>query len=347
MSKKIRVVVADDSALMRKKISEILSGQPDIEVVAAVRDGNSAIEAVHSLKPDVVTLDVEMPVLDGLQALGYIMSEIPTPCVMVSAFTVQGATETVRALEFGAVDIVAKPSGVISADIENIAKEIIEKVRIASKIPVSKLRLIWAQKAQEREEVQKKPLPMRRVFAMASSTGGTQALASVLPSLRGDLAAGILVVQHMPEGFTKSLAERLNWQSRVKVVEAENHMPILPAQVIIARGGMHMKVSGSPQDPHVILSDGLPQLGVRPNANIMMQSAAAVFKEKTVGVVLTGMGSDGTEGAGAIKSAGGIVLAEDPSSCVVYGMPRSAAEAGFVDKVVVLRKMAEEMEKLV
>jgi len=347
MPDKIRVVVADDSALMRKKISEILNSDPDIEVVAVVRNGQEALDAVYSLRPDVVTLDVEMPILNGLDTLGYIMSEVPTPCVMISAFTTKDAQETIRALEFGAVDFIAKPSGVISPDIEKVAKEIIEKVKLAAKIPVQKLKLIWARRAEEREGILKKPSGMSRIFAIASSTGGTQALATILPALRGDLPAGVLVVQHMPAGFTKSLAERLGWQSKIKVVEAEDQMPIKPAQVIIAQGGLHMEVAGKENSPYVTLSDKPPQLGVRPSANIMMESAAKMFKDKTVGIVLTGMGSDGTLGAQAIKSSGGIVLAEDETSCVVYGMPKSVAEAGLVDKVVTLREMAGEMEKLI
>lgn len=347
MPKKIRVVIADDSALMRKKISEILNSDPDIEVVAAAHDGKEALEAVHTLKPDAVTLDVEMPVLNGLDALGYIMSEIPTPCVMISAFTREGTAETIRALEFGAIDFIAKPGGAISADIDKIAKEIIEKVKLAAGISVEKLRLFWAEKAVEREKVLKKPRELSKVFAVASSTGGTQALATIIPELRGDLPAAVLVVQHMPPGFTKSLSERLGWQSKISVVEAEDNMPVKPAQVIIAKGGFHMEVAGEPRSAHVILTEKPPQLGLRPCADMMMKSAADTFKERVVGVVLTGMGSDGTIGSQAIKSKGGIILAEDKSSCVVYGMPKSVAEAGLVDRVVSLREMAGEMEKLV
>lgn len=347
MNKKIRVVIADDSALMRKKISEILSSDPDIEVVASAHDGKQALEAVHALKPDVVTLDVEMPVLNGLDALGYIMSEIPTPCVMISAFTKQGTSETIKALEFGAVDFITKPSGVISPDIGVIAREIIEKVKIAAGISVERLRLIWAEKAVEREKILRKPAVISKVFAIASSTGGTQALATIIPELKGDLPAAVLVVQHMPPGFTKSLSERLNWQSKISVVEAEDKMPIKPAQVIIAKGGLHMEVVGDIRSAYITLTERPVQMGLRPCADFMMKTAADTFKEKVVGVVLTGMGSDGTIGSQAIKSKGGIIIAEDKSSCVVYGMPKSVADAGLVDKILPLHKIAEEMEKLV
>ncbi len=347
MPEKIRVVVADDSALMRKKISEILNSDPDIEVVAIVRNGQEALDSVYSLKPDAVTLDVEMPVLNGIDTLGYIMSEIPTPCVMISAFTKEGAYETIRALEFGAIDFITKPSGTISPDIGEIGKEIIKKVKLAAAVPVEKLKLIWIEKVKEKRDILKKPKGMSKVFAIASSTGGTQALATILPDLRADLPAGVLVVQHMPEGFTKSLAERLNYQSKISVVEAEDGMPIKPAQVILAKGGLHMDVGGKKDSPYIRLSDRLPQLGVKPAANIMMESVASMFRKHTVGIVLTGMGSDGTLGSQAIKSSGGIVLAEDKASCVVYGMPKSVVDAGLADKVVPLHHMAREMEKLV
>lgn len=348
MDKKIRVVVADDSALMRQKISEILNGDPDFEVVATARNGQEAISAVHSFAPDVVTLDVEMPVMNGLDALGYIMSEIPTPCVMISAFTKEGAKETIKALEFGAVDFVSKPSGVISPDIDKVSAEIINKVKQASKVPVSKLKFIWAQKPKEEEEaVLKKPSEFVKIFAIASSTGGTQALATILPALRGDLPASVLVVQHMPEGFTKSLSERLNMQSKIRIVEAEDGMPVIPAQVIIARGGKHMEVIGNESSPHIKLSEAPPKLGVRPCADLMMSSVAKIFREKTVGIVLTGMGSDGTNGAHDIKANGGIVIAEAESSCVIYGMPKSVVDYGYADKIIQLNDISAEMEKLV
>jgi len=349
MSKKIRVIVADDSALMRKKIREILDSDPHIEVIATVRNGEEAIKSVYNLRPDVVTLDVAMPILDGLQALGYIMSECPTPCVMISAFTREGTKETIRSLEFGAVDFVTKPGGVISPDIAKCKKEIIEKVRLAAKVPIKRLKLLWPKRAEEkvREPVVKKPTAISKVFIIASSTGGTQALATVLPRLRSDLKAAVLVVQHMPEGFTKSLAERLNWQSKISIVEAEDKMLIKPGQVIIAKGGLHIEISGTREGAHVVLSKKSPSLGVRPSADILMKSAAGIFKDKTIGIVLTGMGSDGTAGSKAIKEAGGLVIAEEKSSCVIYGMPKSVIEKGIADKVAPLHKIADQMEGLV
>jgi two-component system chemotaxis response regulator CheB len=347
MGKKIRVIVVDDSALMRKKIGEILNADSDIEVVAFAKDGKEALEAVHALKPDVVTLDVEMPILNGIETLGYIMSEIPTPCVMISAFTKAGAAETIKALEFGAIEFVEKPSGVISPDIAKKSREIIEKVKVAANVPASRLKVIMPEKAKEERLIVKKAPGINRLIAIASSTGGTQALTSILPRLRADIPAGIVITQHMPSGFTKSLAERLNWQSKISVVEAEDRMPIKPGHAILARGGFHLEVAGTADAPHVLLNDGPPRLNVRPCADIMMESAARIFGDRTIGVVLTGMGSDGTLGSKAIKAEGGVVIAEDQDSCVVYGMPKSIIDSRLADKVLRLDDIPSELEKMV
>ncbi len=346
MGKKIRVVIADDSALMRKKISEILNRDPDIEVVAAARDGFELLDLVQKLKPDVVTLDIEMPVLNGLDALGYIMSEFPTPCVMISAYVKQNSVETIRALEFGAVDFVTKPGGVVSADIESVSAEIISKVKLAAEVPPENLRLLYAEKTAEQETIIKKPSGVSKVFVIASSTGGTQALATILPSIKADIKAAILVVQHMPEGFTNSLAERLNWQSKISVVEAEDKMPIRAGTAIVAKGGWHMEVRNIDGSPCVSLTSSPHELGLRPCANVTMRTAAACFRDICTGVVLTGIGSDGTAGARAVKEFGGVVIAQDEKSSVIYGMPKSAFEAGVVDKVLPLLSIASEMEKL-
>jgi two-component system, chemotaxis family, protein-glutamate methylesterase/glutaminase len=342
----IRVVVADDSALMRLKIKDILESDPGIEVVSTADDGYAALRAVHNTRPDVVTLDIQMPLLDGLSTLGYIMSEIPTPCVMISAFTREYAVETIRALEYGAVDVVAKPGGVVSPNIADIGAEIIEKVKLAAGVSVEKLGFLWAEKARAKVPEPKIVSSGFPVIAMAASTGGTRALAVILPGLRSDLGAAVLVVQHMPKGFTRTLAERLDWQSGIKVAEAEDGMPVRPGHVIIARGGMHMKVDGTPGCARVTLNEEPARLGVRPNADIMMCSAAAVLGDRSVAVVLTGMGSDGTEGARAIRAAGGKVLAEAGSTAVINGMPGSVIKSGLADLVVPLGRMAEEIERL-
>jgi two-component system chemotaxis response regulator CheB len=286
-----------------------------------------------------------MPVMDGLNTLGYIMSECPTPCVMISAFTEEGTKESIKALEYGAVELIKKPGGVISPDIEDISAEIISKVKLASTVPVKKLKFIIPFEPERSLKAAAGKLGLKRVFVIASSTGGTQALAYIIPKLRTDLEAAILVVQHMPEGFTKSLADRLNWQSKVPVVEAEDKMPIRAGHVILAKGGFHMEVAGTADSAHIVLTEKPLKNGVRPAADHTMTSAAKVFGGICVGIVLTGMGSDGTEGSAAIKERGGRVLAQDETSCVVFGMPRSVIQAGIADKVVPLKDVVDEMER--
>lgn len=346
MDRKIRVVIADDSALMRKKISEILNSDQDIEVVAVARDGKELLDLVFKLKPDVVTIDIEMPVMNGIDALGYIMSEFPTPCVMISAYANENSNETIRALEFGAVDFIEKPSGVISTDIDKIASEIIEKVKVAVQVDLSTLKLVYAEKTKDESHIIKKPDRLQKVFVIASSTGGTQALASILPEIKADINAAILVVQHMPEGFTKSLSERLNWQSRLSIVEAEDGMIVKSGSAIIAKGGWHMGLFNGPSGVKIKLLTTPPELGLRPCANVTMKSAAETFGNKCVGVVLTGIGSDGTEGSRAIKQAGGMVIAQDEKTSVVYGMPKSVATAKLVDKILPLNLISGEIERL-
>ncbi len=343
---KIRVLVADDSAFMRKKIVEILSSDPEIEVIAVAKDGRDAIESANSLKPDVITLDIEMPVMSGLDALGYIMSEMPTPCLVISAFTDKDSEETLKALEYGAVDFVTKPGGVISRNIDEVAADIITKVKNAARVPVNKLKLIYAEPGKTAAKRSVEGHRINKIFVIASSTGGTQALATLLPAIEKDIPAAILLVQHMPEGFTKSLAERLDKISQISVREATNGMILHAGEAVVARGGSHMEISGTLQTPVITLSDAPPVFGLRPCADFTMKSAAASFADAVVGIVLTGMGSDGTLGSSAIKSAGGIVIAQDETSSVIYGMPKSVVSANLADKVLPLGGIAQEIQRI-
>ncbi|NLD27752.1 MAG: chemotaxis response regulator protein-glutamate methylesterase [Myxococcales bacterium] len=343
---KIRVLVADDSAFMRKKIVEILSSDPDINVIAVAKDGKEAIESANSLKPDVITLDIEMPVMSGLDALGYIMSEMPTPCVIISAFTAKDSEQTLKALEYGAVDFVTKPSGVISLNIDEVAANILAKVKNAARVPVNKLKLIYAEASKCAAKKTGKVEHMKRIIIIASSTGGTQALAILLPAIEKDIPAAILVVQHMPAGFTKSLAERLDKISQISVREAANGMILHAGEAVVAKGGSHLEISGTLQTPIITLSDAPPVFGLRPCADFTMKSAAASFSNMVVGVVLTGMGSDGTLGSSAIKSAGGVVIAQDEASSVIYGMPKSVVSANLADKVLPLSGIAQEIHRI-
>ena len=352
MSNKIRVLVVDDSVLMRLMISDILNSDRDIEVVATARDGEDGIKKVTELKPDVVTLDIEMPGLDGLHVLGYIMSEIPTPVIMVSAHTQKGVDATFRAPEYGAVDFVSKLSGSISGDIKAIGDELIAKVKMAASVDLNNLEFMQPEKIPEKYLMAKpkKIVPRVGVVAIGASTGGPRALEKVLHQLDPDISAGLLIVQHMPEGFTKTFADRLDRESGIEVKEAETGDGIEQGRALVAPGGYHLTVrretTGKDTRGVISLNQDPPVCGLRPTVDTMMLSAAEIYTDKTIGVILTGMGSDGAKGMKAIKENKGRTIAQDRDTCVVYGMPRAAVEAGIVDKVVPLDKIAEEIMKM-
>jgi two-component system chemotaxis response regulator CheB len=350
MGNKIRVLVVDDSALMRQMISDILNSDKGIEVMTTARDGEDAIKKVTELKPDVVTLDVEMPRLDGLHALGYIMSEIPTPVVMVSAYTQKGAEATFRALEYGAVDFVPKPSGPVSRDIRTVGDELIAKVKVAARVDLDTLNFIRPKRIPEGLKVKpKKIIPEVRVIAIGASTGGPRALGQILPQLDPDIPAALLIVQHMAKGFTKTFAARLNREAKIEVKEAEAGERIEPGKALIAPGGYHMavrrEVTGNKAPGVIRLNQEPPVYGLRPTVDSMMLSAAEIYGDKTVGVILTGMGRDGAKGMKAIKDDKGKTIAQDKDTCVAYGMPKAAVEEGAVDKIVPLDKIPQEIMK--
>lgn len=341
---KIRVLVVDDSALMRRRISDILNQDPQIQVIGAAVNGEDALKKLVDLKPDVVTLDIEMPKMDGLVCLGYIMSELPTPVVMLSAHTQYGGQATIRALEYGAVDFVGKPSGVVSLDISKVAFEMVAKVKIAARIDVRKIKFKLPVGAKP-----KGGLPagsMEKLITIGASTGGPKALGEILPKIPVDIPAGILVVQHMPEGFTKSMAEHLNWESQIHVKEAQEGDKIQAGNAYIAPGDFHLVVAREEKGDIIRLKKDPSELGTRPTINVTMRSVAPIYGKRNIGVVLTGMGTDGTEGLRMIRNFGGTTLAEHESTCIVYGMPRSAIEEGVVDKVVPLPLMVGEIIRL-
>lgn len=346
--KAIRVLVVDDSAFMRRVISDIINAQPDMESCGIARNGEEALTKISELKPDVVTLDVEMPVVDGLQALEQIMRRDPLPVIMLSSLTQEGAEATMRALQLGAIDFIPKPSGTISLDIDKVADEIVRKIRVAAAARTKLTRLKPATFIEPGPvPVKKKVLEGRldKLVVIGTSTGGPKALYEVIPKLPPTLPAGVLVVQHMPPGFTRSLAERLDTMSGLRVKEAEQGDEILPGCVYIAPGDYHLKVyqfSGSGK-LGVNLTKDPPVAGHRPSVDAMFESVAKEFNSKIVAVVMTGMGSDGTEGCKKIKNRGGVVIAEDKSTCIVYGMPKSVIEARCADKVVPLPNIANEI----
>ena len=362
----IRVLVVDDSALMRKIISDILNSDPDIKVIDTARNGQIAVEKVEQLRPDVVTLDHEMPVLDGLHALGYIMSECPTPVIMLSAADERGAELTLNAFEYGAVDFIQKPSGTISRDIEQIAQEIRSKVKAAAKAQLKNLHFmeehVISSDTRKTHSDRQKPIsnPLRsnprrvmtkKILAIGSSTGGPRALEQVIPKLPQDLRAAVLVVQHMPAGFTASLAQRLNSQSALEVREAKDGDLIREGVVLIAPGDYHMEVIQKMIDGKTVevisLNKEPRELGVRPCVNVLFRTLAPIYGSNILSVILTGMGMDGAEGVEIIKNAGGKAIAEDERSCVVYGMPKAIVDRGLADRIVPLEMIATTIQQLI
>ncbi|MDE3075575.1 MAG: chemotaxis response regulator protein-glutamate methylesterase [Chloroflexota bacterium] len=345
MTEQIRVLVVDDSAFMRSMIGKMLNEVPGIQVVDVAVDGQDAVEKVRNVRPDVVTLDVEMPKMNGIQALEYIMKNCPTPVIMLSSLTQQGAVTTIEALEKGAVDFVGKPSGTVSIDIHRVRDELVNKILRASKLTGTRLAALSAPRPQT-PPLQMPPLrPIEtgrhHVVAIGTSTGGPKALNDVLPRLPRNLPAPVLVVQHMPPGFTRALAQRLNDLSQIAVREAAAGDQLEPGVALVAPGDFHMTVSSG----RIALNQDPPVHNVRPAVDVLLSSLAKTYGRETVGVVLTGMGTDGAEGALAIKRMGGRVIAQDEATSVVYGMPRSVVDAGAADVVAPLGRVADEIVK--
>ena len=338
MLEPVRVLVVDDSAFMRHAITQILTDDPQIKVVGAARDGLQALEMIDQLRPDVVTMDVEMPRLDGLATLERLMGRHPLPVIMVSSSTHEGASTTMSALALGAVDFVAKPSGPISLNIRQVGEELVAKVKAARAARIARRRPL------PRDSRPAPPAGAARrgqkVVIVGSSTGGPRALYEVIPALPGDLDAALLIVQHMPVGFTRSLAEKLNEMSELTIREAETGDRLETGLGLLAPGGRHLVVGAQGT---VTLSDAPPMHGVRPAIDVAIESAARIYGASCLAVILTGMGSDGTLGCQLVKAAGGKVIAEDESTCVVYGMPKSVVEAGAADRVVPLPDIPAEI----
>lgn len=344
------VLVVDDSAFMRKLVCEIVDGSGEFRVVATARNGLEALKKVHALEPDIVTLDIEMPELDGIGALGYIMSETPRPVVMLSGATSRpGHDLTIQALELGAVDFVRKPGGPISLDLDKVRDRLLDALRATREVnlpglPALARRGVAARAA--RDESARAGSGATRAVAIAASTGGPRALAEVIPALRADIEAAVLVVQHMPAGFTRSLAERLDLHSRLTVAEARDGEAVVHHRVYLAPGGHHMRVRLQGGAPVIALDTSPPVWGVRPSADPLFRSVAEVFGAAAIGVVLTGMGRDGAEGLRAIHDAGGLGVAQDRASSIIYGMPHAALLAGGADQVLPLSSIAAALTDL-
>jgi two-component system chemotaxis response regulator CheB len=348
----IRVLVVDDSAFMRRVISEAIAAQRDMEVAGVAINGLDALVKVEQLQPDVVTLDVEMPDMDGLTALRHLMARYPRPVVMLSTMTQDGAVTTLRALSIGAVDFVAKPSAAISLDFHRVKDELLHKIRVAAKATargpvVSAQGSVFSDRPRPAQPTTFRPPGHRplttdhsfdRLVIIGSSTGGPRALGTLIPALPADGRTAYLIVQHMPAGFTKSLAERLDTASQLTVREAAQGDHLAAGLALLAPGNLHMRISPSGT---VELDEGARVHGVRPSIDVTLASVVERYGQLALTVILTGMGSDGTAGAVALHEAGGVVLAEDESTCVVWGMPRAVFERGVTDRVVPLDGMAE------
>ena len=337
MSERIRVLVVDDSALMRKLIPAILARDSSIEVVGTAMDGAFALKKIEELQPDVVTLDLEMPRMDGMEMLRLIMKRAPLPIILFSTHSKEGGYATLKALALGAVDFLAKPKDAAAGHLEEIADQLIAKIKVAKRAAKRKLPPVTVVEELSRVTKGARPtLPPRRVIAVGISTGGPNALQYMLSQIPGDFLSTIVVVQHMPEGFTEMFARRLDECCPLEVHEARSGDLLIAGRVLICPGNRHIMVRRMPRGDMVVLSDGPPVNGHRPSADVLFHSVAQEFGLMAVGVLMTGMGEDGAEGLGAIKSAGGMTIAQSEESCVVSGMPRAAILKGYANKVIPL-----------
>jgi two-component system chemotaxis response regulator CheB len=340
MSGQIRVLVVDDSALMRKLIPQILAGDPSIEVVGTAMDGSFGLKKIEELRPHVVTLDLEMPRMDGIEMLRAITRKHHVPVIIVSSHTERGASSTLKALALGAFDFVSKPHDAATGNLNAIAAELTLKIKVAASSGAPKMILtVPTRKQKGTRPLEERRIPSR-VAAIGISTGGPAALQYVFSQLPEDFPGCLLVVQHMPEGFTDMFARRLDESCAIEVKEARSGDLLLAGRALIAPGNRHMKVRRLAQGDIVVLDDHPPVNGHRPSADVLFHSVAKEFGNLALAVIMTGMGDDGAAGMGAIHAAGGTNLAQDSDSCVVDSMPRSAIERGFVDRVVPLSGLA-------
>ncbi len=355
-AKKIRVLLVDDSSFMRKVLHAIVSADPQMEVVGQAKDGNEAIAMAQSLRPDVITMDINMPHLDGLQATEQIMSQNPRPIVIVSSETRDGAASTLVALELGAIDFISKPSSGIDLDMNSVGADLNRKLKMAAKVHV--VRTATRSKAHAGAAHRSAPpAPSAEgtgsaaaagsrfpLVVIAASTGGPAAVMRLAPNLPKDLPAAVVLVQHMPASFTSQYAIQLADAAEIAVKEAAANEALAPGILYVCPGSHHLRISPKGR---IVLDSGARISGYRPCADVAMETAAGWAGPMTTGVVLTGMGNDGSRGAQAIYSAGGTVLVQDEATSVIFGMPAEVIKTGFVSQVLPLDQIAAAIEKRV
>lgn len=355
MNEKFRILIVDDSAFMRKSLSIMLNSDEDIEIVGTARDGMEGVALAKSLRPDLITMDIEMPRMDGLSALKIIMKEAPTSVVMVSSLTTEGAESTLKALELGAVDFIPKEMSFVSVNISEIKADLIKKVKtICRQTQLHKrLKKISGMTGKNiKPSISKSfsglPRDNYKAIAIGISTGGPLSLQKVIPQFSKDIRIPIFIVQHMPPKFTKSLADRLNNMSEINVKEAQDNEEVKGGTVYIAPGGYHLNLKKMGIGKVAININPKPDNTLhRPSVDIMLDSVVSVYGKQTLAVIMTGMGHDGSESIQRLKKMGGYCLAQDEDSCVVYGMPKSVVDAGNADVIASLEKIPLIINKAV
>jgi two-component system, chemotaxis family, protein-glutamate methylesterase/glutaminase len=351
---KIRVLVVDDSAFMRRVLQGIITSDPQLEVCGEAKDGRDAVTQAETLKPDVVSMDINMPVMDGIQATEIIMSQNPRPILIVSSESRDGAAVTLKALQLGAIDFVPKPSNGIDLDMTSVRDELCRKLKMAAKVRVVRT----ATRSKPAETNGKHPAPVATkqssaaslprpggkfpIVVVASSTGGPATWMKLAPYFGADFPAAVLVVQHMPGNFTGQFSQQLAEVAQIKVKEAESGEIITPGQIYVCPGSHHMRVL---PNGRIALDDGPRINGYRPCADVAFESAAEFAGPLTIGVILTGMGNDGAKGVQAIKAAGGHTIAQDESTAVIFGMPQEAIKTGAVDQVLAIESIYQAVER--
>nr|WP_308592474.1 chemotaxis response regulator protein-glutamate methylesterase [uncultured Criibacterium sp.] len=360
MNRNLKLLIVDDSAFIRKILTNIFSADEDFIKIDTAQNGKSALELVAKNDYDVITLDVEMPILNGIETLKKIMEMKKTPVVMLSSLTTEGADITLDALEYGAVDFIEKPQNIFTVQGERLANEIKDKVKAAARVNVmsymrhqnATLDRITSNEVETKKQTlfQKTASGdiVKKIIAIGTSTGGPRALHEVIPSIKGNINAPVLIVQHMPKGFTKSLAERLDSFSSLSVKEAEDGELLKNGVAYVAPGGLQMKITSVDKDKFKInLENSAPVNGHKPSVDAMMESVSQSKVDEVVAVIMTGMGGDGANGLAKLKDVKrAVTIAEDESTCVVFGMPKVAIQTGKVDKVLPLREISREINKI-